>query len=177
MRLAPPASAIVLRVGPEPDRGRSVAQVADHLGGVGGAQVRKRRHACEAGSPCSSSVVRSSSVRDGTRVVIAGPSSPPLPSLPWQPACSELTNTCASRVRSLRRSGRLREQQEEQQDRVSTRGKCITVAFPSDEPLHEPGRASQRTGLSGVIVVAAPARPHSFQASRGSEAPAGARLA
>src|SRR5256885_10253306 len=45
------------------------------------------------GSPCLKSVMRSWSVRDGTRPVIAGPSSPPLPSLPWQPA-QRLTNAC-----------------------------------------------------------------------------------
>src|SRR5205807_9579645 len=42
--------------------------------------------------PCLTSDVRSSFVNDGTRVAIAGPSSPPLPSLPWHPA-QRLTNT------------------------------------------------------------------------------------
>ena len=46
-----------------------------------------------AGRPCLKSDVRSWSVREGTRVAMAGPSSPPFPSLPWQPA-QRLTKTC-----------------------------------------------------------------------------------
>src|SRR5712691_4626991 len=46
-----------------------------------------------AGSPCLTTVARSSSVRKRTRAAMAGPSSPPLPSLPWHPA-QRLTKAC-----------------------------------------------------------------------------------